>query len=537
MSRNGPLTHTTEYAVSSAPQGKTFSSFRRGRLLAGGLVLGIAIYLGVLAVNWPFTEANIIQTLEARSLRRVTIEHFRRTYFPPGCVAEGIRFLRVKHPDRPALLTLGKLVVEGDYPSLLLCRRRLSDVRLIDLHLVVPAKEPPGEPSPVMPLTYSDSGSDISIGTITADGALLEFQSEQEKVQPLRIIVRKLALYDVRGNGPLSYRTEIYNPKPSGELSASGSWGPWNPQKPGTTAVRGEYRYRNVKLSSLPELNGTLESRGSFNGTLARIDVGGDASVSGFRIGTARRGSGVETRFEAVVDAINGDVQLNQVSARLNRSVLVFSGSVAGDGQQQGKTVNLTVHSGKGRVEDLLGLFAFENPPPMTGNITFRGNVIVPPGDMPALQRMSLKGVFGIGAGLFTDKSTEQELAKLSVSAIKGDKEEDRENPQTVLLNVKGSVEASRGTARVDRLSFDVPGAQATLSGTFSLSQYRSNMRGVLTTTGDVADATTGMKSMFLKVLTPFFKHHHQAKVVPFKLTGPLGNTVISLDLGAKKQQ
>jgi hypothetical protein len=524
------VTHTTQ-----EEQARTLRGFHPGRLLVSGLGLGIAIYLGVLAANWPFTEAAMVQTLEARSLRTVTIEHFSRTYFPPGCVVEGIQFLRIKHPDKPALLTIRKLVVEGNYPALLLFRRRLSDVKLIGMHLVVPAKEPPGEPSPVMPLTYSDSGNEIRIGTITADGAMLEFLSEQAGVQPLRLILRKLALHDVGGQTPLSYQAEVHNPKPSGEISSSGTWGPWDSYHPGTTAVKGEYQYRNVKLSSLPELNGTLESRGNFNGTLAQIKVGGDASVSDFRIGNARRRSQLKTRFQAVVDATKGDVQLNQVSAWLNRSLLVLSGAVAGAGQQPGKTMTLTVHSSKARVEDLLGLFCGESQPPMSGNITFRGNISVPPGEAPALQRMSLKGAFGIDAGLFNDKSTEREMAKLSVSAIKGDKEEDRENPQTVLLNVKGSVEASRGTARVERLSFDVPGAQATLSGTFSLSKYRSNMHGVLTTKGDVADATTGIRSVFLKALTPFFARHHHAKVVPFKVTGPLGKTTVSLDLGSKK--
>jgi hypothetical protein len=529
------MTHTTQEEVSAASQSATLKNFRRWRVLLGSLGLGIAIYVAILAANWPFTKADLVHMLEARSLRTVTIEHFHRTYFPPGCVAEGIGFLRIKHPDKPAVLTIRQLVVEDNYPAVLLCQRRLSNVKLIGLHLVVPAKEPPGEPSPVMPLTYSDSGNPIRIGTISADGAILEFLSEQPGVQPFRLIVRKLSLYNVGGETPISYQTEIYNPKPSGEISSSGTWGPWDPHHPDTTTVKGEYEYRNVRLSSLPDLNGTLDSRGNFNGTLAQINVGGDASVSDFRIGNARHSSQLKAKFQAVVDATKGDVRLSQVLARLNRTVLALSGSVAGAKQQPGKTVTLTVHSSKARVEDLFGLFASENQPPMSGNIAFRSNISVPPGEATVLQRMSLKGVFGIDAGLFSDKSTEREMAKLSVSAVRGDKEEDRENPQTVLLNVKGRVEASRGTARVDRLSFDVPGAQATLTGTFSLSGYQSNMHGVLTTTGDVADATTGIKSVFLKALTPLFEHRHRTKVVPFKVTGPLGKTTVSLDLGSKK--
>ena len=108
------MTETIQKEVSAASRAKTLRTFCSRRLVFGGLGLGIAIYLGILVVNWPFTETDLVQTLQARSLRTVTIEHFHRTYFPPGCVADGIRFLRIKHPDKPALLTIKKLVVEDN---------------------------------------------------------------------------------------------------------------------------------------------------------------------------------------------------------------------------------------------------------------------------------------------------------------------------------------------------------------------------------------------------------------------------------------
>ena len=307
------------------------------------------------------------------------------------------------------------------------------------------------------------------------------------------------------------------------------------PHRPGTVPVKGTYQYQNVKLSSLPDLNGTLDSRGNFNGTLAQINVAGDANVLDFRIGRARHGSTVNANFQAAVDPIKGDVRLDKVLVRLNRTILMWSGSMARGEQQAGKTVTLTINSSNARVEDLFGLFSTENPPPMSRIIAFHGDMNVPPGDASVLHKMSLQGEFGIDKGLFSDKSTEREMAKLSVSAVKGDKEEDLENPQTVLLNVKGKLEASSGVARLYRMSFNVPGAQATLTGTFTLEGYQSNMHGVLMTTGDVADATTGIKSLFLKALTPFLKHHSQTKVVPFKVTGPLGKTTVSLDLSSKR--
>lgn len=509
--------------------------FRRRFLLLSAVAAVALVYAILLTTHWPFTEAALIQTLQERSLRRVTIEQFHRTYFPPGCVAEGIRFLRIKHPDKPALLTIQKLIMEDNYPAILLLQHHLSRVTVVGLHLVAPAKEPAGEPSPVMPLTYTDSRHPLRIGVITADGAVLDFLP-QTGTHPLRLNVKKLSLYDVGGQTPLSYRTELYNPEPSGEIGSTGTWGPWDPSHPENTPVKGEYSYQNVKLSSLPGLGGTLESRGNFNGKLGQINVSGQASVSNFRITGASHSRRLMASFQAAVDATRGDVFLNRILASFDRTALLFSGSVADKQGQPSKTVELVVTSERVRLEDLLNLFIAADHPAMTGNVTLHGRMNLTPGVAPFVQRITLKGSFGVDAGLFSDKETERELAKLSVSAIKGDKEEDREDPQAVLSDVKGQVEAAQGVAHLAGLSFSVPGAHATLDGTFNLNSYRSDMHGMLITNGEISDTATGVKSLLLKALTPFFKRKKHARIVPFKITGPYGHTAVSLDLTSKKK-
>ena len=73
------------------------------------------IYIAVIAANWPFTQQAVIDALQERSLRTVTIGHFSRTYFPPGCTAEDIRFLHRKHKEKQPLITVGKLVLVTSY--------------------------------------------------------------------------------------------------------------------------------------------------------------------------------------------------------------------------------------------------------------------------------------------------------------------------------------------------------------------------------------------------------------------------------------
>ncbi len=486
-----------------------------------------ATYAVVLALNWPFTKAVMIGTLEKRSLRTVTIGRFRNTYFPPGCVAEEIRFLRIKHPDKAALLTIDKLVVRDSFLRLVLAQRRLQSVQVVGLHLMVPAREPTGEPSPVMPLTHSDAGDAVTIGEISADGAVVEFLASQPKQAPFRLLIKKLSLYDVGSNNPVAYKTEIENTLPPGLIRSSGKWGPWDPAHPETTPVDGSYTYENADLSKVPGISGTMTAKGQFQGTLGRIATTGQANVARFQVTGSSHAQDLRTDFDAAVDATKGDVTLNRVLATFNRTMLAVRGSVTQ------KSADLHVSSaGRARVEDVLGMFTSTNgAEPLSGNVRLQGRIQLPAGDATFLERLAMTGTFGVDDGLFANQTTERELAKLSVSAVKGDREEDRENPQTVLSDVKGEVTATKGVANFERLEFSVPGADAKVGGTFSLKNYQCNMRGVLMTKGDIADTETGVKSVLLKVMTPLFRKKHHERMVPFKISGPYGKATVSLDL------
>jgi hypothetical protein len=78
------------------------------------------IYMAVIALNWPFKEQALIEALQERSLRTVAIGHFYRTYFPPGCTAEDVRFLHrkqaVKEQSKGATIPDSKRCPSCDVP-------------------------------------------------------------------------------------------------------------------------------------------------------------------------------------------------------------------------------------------------------------------------------------------------------------------------------------------------------------------------------------------------------------------------------------
>ncbi len=195
----------------------------------------VIVCIAVLGFNWPFTKQGVINALQESSVRYVTVDHFRKTFFPPGCVAEGVKFLQDKQNNKPPLITIRRLTSEGSYARMLTFQKRLSLVRVEGMHVTVPPKGPSGTANPVMPVTQAKRRGSMNIGTVIADGTVLDFFSSTPGQPPFHLVVNKLALDGVGSNQPLSYRATLINPEPPGEIQSSGRFGPWNPRDPGRT--------------------------------------------------------------------------------------------------------------------------------------------------------------------------------------------------------------------------------------------------------------------------------------------------------------
>lgn len=515
--------------------GRTRRSFPLRWVIPIGVVAAvIAAYAILFTIYWPFTKQAVIDTLQERSLRSVTIGPFQKTYFPPGFIAEQVNFLHIQRKDKPPLLTIKRLAVETSYPKLLTFQWKLETVRVDGLHLVVPAKEPAGQPSPILPLTYSKSGRTMPIANLYGDGALLEFYRESNP-KPLRIIVDKLTMHNIDANTAFTYSVQLQNSEPPGVITSEGSFGPYDPNNLGNVPVRGSFRYYNVNLGFFKELAGTLAANGKFEGNLARIGVKGVADVPEFKLADTSHQRHLLANYEAGVNAINGDVDLTGISADFDRTALLVKGSITGAKGQPGKDISLDVSSGRARIEDLMDLFISGKQAPLKGNAALRLHIGVPAERSSLLSALTASGSFGITDGKFADKDTEQGLTRLSESATKT-KPEAAEDTSMILSDLKGQVNAKNGVAHLDRVAFEMPGAHASLDGTFNLLTCNTDMHGVLTTKGDVSATETGIKSLLLKALTPFLKRENHAKVVPFMIKGPYGQVNISLDLQPKPQ-
>jgi hypothetical protein len=490
-------------------------------------VLGLAVAAALCVVVlllwlelWPFQQKPVVQSLEEASDSKLSLRAFHRTYFPfPGCVLEGLQFNHGSNPGKP-LITIERLVIRGSYLGILF--RHLNRITAENMHISIP---PFGSGE-----TFHTAPSKITVDEIVANGAVLEFALRNPDQQPLRFEIHDALLRNVGWNGALSYSVKVRNPEPPAEITASGKFGVWNINDPGQTPVSGEYKVDQADLSVYHGIAGMVSSAGKFGGVLAHIDITGSTATPDFEVQSGGHRVQLTTEFSAYVDATRGDTFLKRVDANFLRTHIVAEGSIAGSPGGQGKTALIDLSLSNGRIEDLLRLFVKADRPPMSGSVTLQAKTELPPGERPFLQKLKLRGGFGVEAGSFS-KPTQESVNKLSAGA---EGEKDTSDPETVLTGLTGQVALQNTTARFSDLSFGVPGAASRLQGTYNLISHKIDLHGHLRVDTKISNTTTGTKAVLLKMMDPIFKKKPKGEVLPVRISGTYEHPSFGLDIDVK---
>ncbi len=487
-----------------------------------------------LARDWPFTQSALTRSLEQDSESQVDIGSIQQTYFPhPGCVADNVVFYR--DPSSPRL-TIRRLTVIGSYFGLL--HRYIPRAVAENAVLSVPA----GGLKKLFAENYpQQQPTNTSVGEIDADGAQIVVASEQSET-PLTFKFNQLKLLNVSKDSAVRFIAHLQMPEPPGDLHIQGKVGPFRRGDAAHTPLSGSYSFKNAKLEEFTGVGGVLSSEGKFDGNLQLINVNGTTNTPDFQLDVGVHPVPLQTKFHALVNGTNGDLQLEPVEASFGRTTIVTRGSIEGPtGDKERKEVALDMVSPSGRIQDLLRLFVHDDQPPMTGAITFRAHVVLPPGDQRFLKRVTLQGDFGIAGAQYTNPQTQQEVDVLSARARgQADKIEDDQDKanrdggraldrdlERVVSNVKGHVVLRNGIANFSHLSFDVPGASALVHGTYNLQSRAIDMHGVVHMQTTLSNATTGEKSFLLKIIQPFTSHKKddgKGSDVAVHITGTYGN-------------
>ncbi|MCU1254052.1 MAG: hypothetical protein JWM83_351 [Candidatus Angelobacter sp.] len=499
-------------------------------ILLGAAICSVAL-LGIMAAKWPFTRQAMIRRLEHATSARVEMRGFRSTYFPyPGCIAEEVVF-RPKTPaagNRPPepIITIQKLTIESTFAGLFSRPARIMRIVADGLRVRVP----PGGAS-----LHTEAGSQRDqtvIEELRADNALLELASSHPGQQGMVFQVHHVAFRNIGGNNKIPFQVSLHLPNPPGEVESSGQFGPWKDDN-GTgrsTPISGTYALNRADLGVFKSLGGIVSSRGEFSGNLEKLNVAGATDSPNFEVRESGHAFHLTTQFRGILDMKTGDLNLPSLQARFGNTNLVANASVSG----KPKTVALNVTRGQGEIQDLLLLFSHAKASPIMGPVIFQTQVVLPPEHRPFKQRVQLTGNFDIARARFTSANTAKNVDKLSERAEgKKDKEKDYDQDddangfERVLTDLKGQVVLKNGVATFSPVSFAVPGAQAAMTGTYSLLDKRINLRGKMRMLATVSQASTGAKSIFLKVLDPFYKKKDKGAgaEVPITMTGTYGHT------------
>jgi hypothetical protein len=495
-----------------------------GLLVLAALIVTAII---VLVVRWPFRLTAVMDQLQQTGFGKVEVGAFHETYFPrPGCVLEKVRFQHNTKPGAPPLITIETVRIEGSFSGLF--AKHVKRVRAEGMHILVPPKSA-GEHFQTPPR------STVVIDELIADGAVLEI-SRAEPNGSLKFPFHNFDLSDIGSNGPATFHARFSNPEPPGEVTASGKFGPWNADDFGKTPASGDHQFHQADLSIFHGIAGLLTSSGKFSGVLDHIEVQGETDVPDFTVTSSSHKVGLRTQFSAEVNGQNGDTLLHQVVANFLKTTVSARGTVAGEGTRPGKTASFDMTANEGRIQDMLLLFTQAERAPMSGTTSFHAKVSIPPGSRPFLQKVELQGDFGISAGTFSNSNTQEGVNHMSEGALfraedRSKAEKKEEDSETVLSDLKGHVLLKDGIARFSDLSFSVPGASVRMQGTYDLINENINLYGTLKTESEPSNATSGVKSLMLKVLNPFFKKKRAGYVMPVKITGTYEHPLFGLDL------
>jgi hypothetical protein len=489
------------------------------------------IFLAIMAVKWPFTREAMIKRLERASSAQVEMRGFHSTYFPfPGCIAEDVVFREKgsaagqKQPE--PIITVRKLTIESTFSGLLSKPGRIRRIIADGLRIQVPHEGANLH-------SQASSGSDQTIiEELRADNAVLELATGHAGENKLVFQIHHAHFHEIGGRNAVPFQVSLHLPVPPGEVESSGSIGPWRDQK-GTvrsTPISGKYVLTRADLGVFKALGGIVSSRGEFSGNLEKLNLAGMTDTPDFEVKKSGHPFHLSAQFRGELDMKSGDLILPSLEARLGNTNLLAHGSVSG----KPKTVTLDVTHGQGEIQDLILLFSDAKTSPLVGPVVFQTHAVLPAEHRPFKERVRLTGNFSIGRARFTSTNTQKDVDQLSERAEgKKDKQKDYDQDddesgfERVLTDLKGDVVMKDGVATFSPVSFAVPGAEADMKGTYSLLTKRVDMRGKMRMLATVSQASTGAKSIFLKVLDPFYKKKEKGAgaEVPIRMTGTYGHT------------
>lgn len=505
------------------------------RIILGFLVVaGIAIALAIHYAQ-PYVHAQALQLLQQKFNGNVEVQDFRVSLGRSLRVTGSGLVVRYEgRTDIPPLIAAREFSAEAGPLALLGSPWRIERIQLNGLIIHIP----PHQDKPQVPAANAERKrklKEIKIFVHELDVDDTELHTIPKDPQKPEHVFRihQLVMHSVGLHRAASFTAHLTNYKPPGEIVSSGNFGPWNAGDPGQTPLAAGYTFKDANLGVFKGISGILSSQGKFGGVLEQIGVQGETDTPNFRVALAGHPVDLKTVFEATVDGTNGNTMLHPVRATIMHTTIVTNGAVLKVDGQKGRTIELDVSVNNGRIEDLLKLAVKADRPPLTGNVSLHTKFDLPAGEGDVVRKLKLVGNFGVDHAFFTDPAVRGKIKSLSRRGQ--GKPEDKEAGSGI-SNLQGQFALGGGVVTFRNLIFDVEGANVKLNGTYALADEKLDFYGTLRLDAKLSQMTTGIKSLLLKAVDPFFRKGDVTEL-PIKITGTRQHPSFGLDLHHKEEK
>jgi AsmA-like C-terminal region len=517
---------------------------RRGKRVFKWIMFGILLAVVTLgAVGWvmvrragPILKGRVIETLSARFDSKVEMDNFQvglgrglevsgdglRIFPPADVVAAGA--------DKP-LIVVEHFAFYSGLRGLFQRPMHVGTVHVRGLAVNIPPREErqagAAERKPLR------GKIKIFVDEIVCDDSRLVIGTLKPGKEPKDFELRHIEMHNVGPELPWQYDATIVNAIPKGDIHATGTFGPWDTESPGDSAVTGHYTFDHADLNPIKGIGGILSSVGDFTGQLDRIAVHGTTETPDFSLDTTNKPVPLHTEFEAVVDGTTGDTYLQNVKARLGASSMTASGQVV-NVKGKGHIVDIDVDVPNGRIQDFLDLAVKTRPVVMTGTIRMRMKLHVPYGKESVAKKMSVKADFGMQQIHMTNPQWQDKIDDLSLRA-QGDPKAAKPGAEDVTSQMKGKFTMEGGKLDFSSLTYNLPGAEVQLTGVYSLDGDQFNFHGNVQTDAKLSQmVATKWKSFLLKAVDPFFTKDGKGAQIPIAIQGTKDAPKFGLDLKHK---
>ena len=526
-----------------------------GGLLVLMVAVGIAVSIVVRRAE-PYMRARIVEALETRFSAHVELDNFHVSLVH-GLEAEG-GGLRIWPPAVVEGVSVAAGASGAPLISLDQFRFRaplrfepgkpvsISLVELTGLNIHMPPKSHfghrPGEPQQSNPVAHALLS--FAVDELKCKDTHFVLETSKPGKLPLDFAISSFTLTNNSG-GPIHagsvmhFEAELTNPKPVGLVHSTGTIGPWTNSDPGESPIAGQYTFDHADLSTFKGIGGILSSNGNYQGTLRDLIVDGETDTPDFRLTHFGNTMPLHTHFHAKVDATNGDTWLEPVDATLGHSHFTAQGQVVRvidpngpDGKpiSKGHDIALNIKVDRARIEDFLRLTSNKPTPLLTGGLTMKAALHIPPGPIPVHRRLALNGHFHLDQARFTSDKIQGRITDLSMRGQGRPHEVKTADPEATRSIMDGDFQMGGGVIALPALSYSVPGALIELKGAYGVEGGTLNFAGTAKLDATVSQMVGGVFGKLLKPADRIFKKDGVGTEIPINIGGTRESPSFGID-------